>query len=80
MLQRKGDPQVRSNYRGIAVGGALAKCYASILFRRLVQYGLDVGIRHPAQAGLEGLFLVLPTTSSSSITSLSCIVARALSP
>jgi hypothetical protein len=53
VYKRKGDPKEPGNYRGIAVGGALAKCYASILLRRLIKAGQELGLRHPAQAGFR---------------------------
>ena len=53
---KKGDPTVPGNYRGIAVGGALAKLYASILLRRLGMVCDKQGLRHPAQAGFRNGF------------------------
>lgn len=51
-IYKKGDPLQCSNYRGIAVGGVLAKLYMSILTARLQKWGRAVpGVRHPAQAG-----------------------------
>jgi hypothetical protein len=47
------DPALGGSYRGIAVGGALGKCYASILLRRLMAAGKQQRLRHPAQAGFR---------------------------
>ncbi|GLC47024.1 hypothetical protein PLESTM_002009800 [Pleodorina starrii] len=52
-LLKKGDPLVPGNYRGIAVGGALAKCYAAVLLDRLVRAGEQLALRHPSQAGFR---------------------------
>ena len=38
-IHKKGDVMDLSNYRGLAVGGALATCYAYILNRRLSRWG-----------------------------------------
>jgi hypothetical protein len=52
VYKNKGDEADPGNYRGIAVAGTLAKCYAMVLLRRLVHFGEDVpGVRHPSQAG-----------------------------
>ena len=53
IYKRKGDVQAPGNYRGIAVGGALAKCYASILLERLANAGEEFEWRHTAQAGFR---------------------------
>ncbi|MFY7873745.1 MAG: RNA-directed DNA polymerase [Limnohabitans sp.] len=53
VFKRKGDPALHGNYRGIAVGGALAKCYATLLLNRLVKVGEDLKLRHPSQAGFR---------------------------
>ncbi|GAI31871.1 unnamed protein product, partial [marine sediment metagenome] len=53
IYKRKGDVKTPGNYRGIAVGGALAKCYASILLNRLARAGELFKWRHPAQAGFR---------------------------
>lgn len=51
-LLKKGDPRVPSNYRGIAMGGALYKLYVSILRSRVSRWTANTaGIRHIAQAG-----------------------------
>lgn len=50
------DPLVCGNYRGIAVGGVLAKCYAALLERRLASFADNeegVAIRHWCQAGFR---------------------------
>lgn len=52
-VPKKGDPTVPGNYRGIAVGGALAKLYAAVLLHRLVMAGEVLGLRHKAQAGFR---------------------------
>ena len=54
VYKHKGDDGDPGNYRGIAVAGALAKCYAMVLLRRLVRFGEEVsGVRHPNQAGFR---------------------------
>lgn len=50
---KKGDPAIPGNYRGIAVGGALAKLYASVLLSRLVKMGEVLQNRHAGQAGFR---------------------------
>lgn len=52
-VHKKGDQQVPGNYRGIAVGGALAKLYASVLLKRLSTATEKLGLRHTAQAGFR---------------------------
>jgi hypothetical protein len=47
------DPMLPTNYRGIAVGGALAKCYATVLRQRLAVADKQLGLRHRAQAGFR---------------------------
>mgnify|MGYP001809915718 CR=1 FL=1 len=50
---KKGDPQQMNNYRGLAVGGALFKCYTSLLERRLSRWLERNGLRSVAQAGFR---------------------------
>jgi hypothetical protein len=50
-LFKKGDAQDKDNYRGLAVGGALGKCYAMLLDKRLVRFGESSEVRCPFQAG-----------------------------
>ncbi|EFJ51113.1 hypothetical protein VOLCADRAFT_120491 [Volvox carteri f. nagariensis] len=52
-ILKKGDPLVAGNYWGIAVGGAFAKCYASVILNRLVRAGETLDLRHPCQAGFR---------------------------
>ena len=53
---KKGDPREPGNYRGIAVGGALAKLYAAVLLQRLIKAGQELGLRHRGQAGFRSKF------------------------
>ncbi|GLC60471.1 hypothetical protein PLESTB_001617100 [Pleodorina starrii] len=58
VYKRNGrDPTDCSNYRGIAVGGVLAKCYASVLERRLTKFAeadpVELPVRHWCQAGFR---------------------------
>jgi hypothetical protein len=53
VFKKRGDPMQYGSYRGVAVGGALAKCYASLLLGRLVKAGEELKLRHPAQAGFR---------------------------
>jgi hypothetical protein len=53
VFKRKGSPLDHNAYRGIAVGGALAKCYASMLMRRLVKAGQEYKLRHFCQGGFR---------------------------
>ena len=53
---KKGDPREPGNYRGIAVGGALAKLYAAVLLQRLIKAGQELGLRHRGQAGFRVKF------------------------
>ena len=64
-LHKKGDVLDPSNYRGLAVGGALSKLYAFLLDRRLKAWGEGCGARSPHQGGfrpkrgtIHNLFLV----------------------
>ncbi|GLC35023.1 hypothetical protein PLESTM_000270700 [Pleodorina starrii] len=64
-LHKKGDAHDPSNYRGLAVGGALSKLYAFLLDRRLKAWGEGCGARSPYQGGfrpkrgtMHNLFLV----------------------
>jgi hypothetical protein len=52
-LHKKGSTSDMANYRGLAVGGALAKCYASILERRLAAWSEDKVLRSPFQGGFR---------------------------
>ena len=53
---KKGDAAVCDNYRGIAVGGALAKLYASVLARRISKHCEDHNLRAVSQAGCRSGF------------------------
>ena len=53
---KKGDPREPGNYRGIAVGGALAKLYAAVLLQRLIKAGQELGLRHRGQAGFRSKY------------------------
>ena len=53
VYKRKGEATARSNYRGIAVGGTLAKCYAALNQARLAQFGAATGGRHGSQAAFR---------------------------
>jgi exonuclease III len=53
VYKKKGSPLECGNYRGIAVGGALAKCYASILLRRLITACQELKLRSFTQAGFR---------------------------
>ena len=48
---KKGDPTRCDNYRGIAVGGALSKLYASVQATRITEYCDDNNLRAASQAG-----------------------------
>ncbi|GLC33248.1 hypothetical protein PLESTB_001753600 [Pleodorina starrii] len=52
-LHKKGDALDPSNYRGLAVGGALSKLYANLLDRRLKAWGESSGARSPYQGGFR---------------------------
>ncbi|GLC51883.1 hypothetical protein PLESTB_000558900 [Pleodorina starrii] len=52
-IHKKGDVHEKGNYRGLAVGGALAKCYAAILERRLSRWGELAQARSPFQGGFR---------------------------
>jgi exonuclease III len=52
-VHKKGDTSAPGNYRGIAVGGALAKLYASVLLQRLAHATDKLGLRHASQAGFR---------------------------
>ena len=54
VFKRKGDEMEKGNYRGIAVGGALAKCYATILERRIARFcDAAEDAKHRCQAGFR---------------------------
>jgi hypothetical protein len=53
---KKGDAGVCDNYRGIAVGGALAKLYAAVLARRISKHCEDNNLRATSQAGCRNGF------------------------
>ncbi|MFY7872612.1 MAG: RNA-directed DNA polymerase [Limnohabitans sp.] len=50
---KKGDRLEHGNYRGLAVGGALAKCYALMLEHRLNAWAEGNGIRAQCQGGFR---------------------------
>lgn len=50
---KKGDRMEHGNYRGLAVGSALAKCYALMLERRLNVWAEGNGIRAQCQGGFR---------------------------
>ncbi len=52
-IHKKGDVSVPGNYRGIAVGGALAKLYAFLLDRRLSAWAEAAGVRSAYQGGFR---------------------------
>ncbi|GIL45204.1 hypothetical protein Vafri_2519, partial [Volvox africanus] len=52
-IHKKGDVLDKGNYRGLAVGSALAKCYAFALERRLSQWGEAAKARSPYQGGFR---------------------------
>ena len=52
-IHKKGDVSVPGNYRGIAVGGALAKLYAFMLDRRLSEWAEATGVRSAFQGGFR---------------------------
>jgi hypothetical protein len=49
----KGDVSAHGNYRGLAVGGALAKLYAALLERRLSDWAETEKLRAATQAGFR---------------------------
>jgi hypothetical protein len=52
-IHKKGDVLDPSNYRGLAVGGALSKLYVFLLERRLKTWGESCGARSPYQGGFR---------------------------
>ena len=52
-IHKKGDVSDMSNYRGLAVGGALAKCYAFLLEQRLSTWGESCDARCAFQGGFR---------------------------
>ena len=52
-IHKKGDVLDMSNYRGLAVGGALAKCYAFLLERRLSSWAEGCDARCIYQGGFR---------------------------
>ncbi|GIM01087.1 hypothetical protein Vretimale_5926, partial [Volvox reticuliferus] len=52
-IHKKGDPMDKGNYRGLAVGSALAKCYAFALERRLSRWGEAAKARSSYQGGFR---------------------------
>jgi exonuclease III len=52
-IHKKGDVRDMGNYRGLAVGGALAKCYAFLLENRLNTWGESCNGRSPFQGGFR---------------------------
>jgi hypothetical protein len=49
----KGDPTVRDNHRGIAIGPALGKLYSLVLLNRLDAWAERSGLRAAGQAGFR---------------------------
>jgi hypothetical protein len=84
VFKRKGSDTVMGNYRGIAVGGALAKCYASILEKRLAAWCCSSDtLRNRFQAGfvhgvstVHNLFAMRHLTNSTLIHSKQAYVPR----
>ncbi|GLC46236.1 hypothetical protein PLESTB_001538400 [Pleodorina starrii] len=52
-IHKKGDVMDMSNYRGLAVGGVLAKLYAFLLENRLNGWSENCGARSPYQGGFR---------------------------
>ncbi|GIL69555.1 hypothetical protein Vretifemale_482 [Volvox reticuliferus] len=57
-LFKKGDPRDKVNYRGLAVGSALAKCYAFILEQRLSRWVKLPRPAPPIKGGLEPILVL----------------------
>ena len=53
VYKKKGDACDRTNYRGIAVGGTLAKCYAALNQARLAKFGEETDGSHACQAAFR---------------------------